>query len=56
MSVEAYNLDSLRKLIRSLQKENRVLRELLDKSKIPYGESEAFSNSSHCSLHSDTIG
>ena len=45
MSVEAYNLDSLRRLIRSLQKENRELKDLLDKSKIPYGESEAFSNS-----------
>jgi len=45
MSVEAYNLDSLRGLIRSLQKENRELRELLEKSKIPHSESEAFSNS-----------
>jgi hypothetical protein len=43
MSVEAYNLDSLRKLVRSLQRENKELRELLEKSEIPYGKSEAFS-------------
>jgi hypothetical protein len=43
MNVEAYNLDSLRVLIRNLQKENKALRKLLDKSQIPYGESEVFS-------------
>lgn len=32
MNVEVYNLDSLRKLVRNLQDENRKLRELLDKS------------------------
>jgi hypothetical protein len=35
MSVEAYNLDSLRKLVRNLQRENKELRELLQKSAIP---------------------
>ena len=45
MSIEAYNLDSLRRLIRSLQKENRELRKLLDRAKIPYSESEVFSTS-----------
>lgn len=36
MNIEAYNLDSLRKLVRSLQKENRKLREQLKKANIPY--------------------
>lgn len=34
MNVEAYDLDSLRKLVRSLQDENRRLKELLDKADI----------------------
>jgi len=44
MNIEAYNRDSLRKLIRDLQSENKELKELLSKAKIPYGESEAFSD------------
>lgn len=39
MNIEAYDLDSLRKLVRSLQNENRRLKELLDKADIAY-ESE----------------
>ena len=42
MNVEPYTLDSLRKIVRMLQKENNELRELLDKSKIPHDKSEAF--------------
>ena len=42
MNIEAYNLDSLRNLVRKLQKENNVLRNLLDKANIPYGDSTAF--------------
>ena len=42
MNVEAYNLDSLRKLIRDLQSENKALKMLLEKAGIPYAESEAF--------------
>lgn len=34
MNVEAYDLDSLRKLVRSLQDGNRRLKELLDKADI----------------------
>ena len=45
MNIEAYNLDSLRKLVRDLQKENRNLKELLDKADIPYAQSEAFLDS-----------
>ena len=45
MNVEAFNLDSLRVLVRSLQKENKELRALLEKSKIPCDKSEAFSTS-----------
>lgn len=44
MNVEAYNLDSLRKLVRELQEENKELRELLDNAGIPYAESEVFSD------------
>ena len=32
MNIEAYNLDSLRKLVRALQAENKELRELLEKA------------------------
>ena len=34
MNIETYNLDSLRKLVRDLQKENKELRLLLDKAEI----------------------
>lgn len=44
MNIEAYDVDSLRKLVRDLQWENKELRELLDKANIPYAESEAFSD------------
>lgn len=36
MNIEAYNLDSLRKLVRDLQKENKELRSLLNNAEIPY--------------------
>lgn len=36
MNIEAYNLDSLRKLVRSLQEENRRLKTQLDKANIVY--------------------
>ena len=36
MNIEAYNLDSLRRLVRSLQDENKRLKEQLDKANIPY--------------------
>ena len=42
MNIEAYNLDSLRKLVRTLQAENKELKELLQKANIPYAESAAF--------------
>lgn len=43
MNIEAYNVDSLRKLVRDLQEENKELRELLEKADIPYAKSEVFS-------------
>lgn len=43
MKIEAYNLDSLRKLVRNLQKENQELRGLIDRAHIPYAKSEVFS-------------
>lgn len=42
MNIEAYNLDSLRKLVRDLQKENKELRSLLNHAEIPYSNSEVF--------------
>lgn len=45
MNVEAYNLDSLRKLVRDLQKENKELKQLLSDSGIAYTQTEVFSDS-----------
>lgn len=42
MNIEAYNLDSLRKLVRSLQEENRRLKTQLDKANIAYEPSNVF--------------
>lgn len=42
MNVEAYDLDSLRKLVRSLQDENRRLKKLLDKEDIIYESENVF--------------
>ncbi|MCD8110348.1 MAG: DEAD/DEAH box helicase family protein [Clostridiales bacterium] len=42
MNIEAYNLDSIRKLVRDLQAENRELKELLDNAGISYAQSEVF--------------
>lgn len=42
MNIEAYDLDSLRKLVRSLQNENRRLKELLDKADIAYESENVF--------------
>lgn len=42
MNIEAYNLDSLRKLVRSLQNENKKLKEQLKKANIPYDSENIF--------------
>ena len=42
MNIEAYNLDSLRKLVRSLQEENRRLKAQLDKENIAYESFDVF--------------
>lgn len=42
MNIEAYDLDSLRKLVRSFQNENRRLKELLDKADIAYESENVF--------------
>jgi len=42
MNIEAYNLDSLRKLVRDLEKENKSLKALLERADIPYAQSEVF--------------
>lgn len=44
MSIEAENLDSLRKLIRELQEENTFLKEKLRKANIAYPESTVFND------------
>ena len=35
MNIEAYNLDTFRKLVRDLQKENKELRALLHRANVP---------------------
>lgn len=42
MNIEAYNLDSLRKLVRSLQNENKKLKEQLEKANVPYEAENVF--------------
>lgn len=42
MHIQAYNLDSLRKIIRSLQDENRRLRDQLSRANIPCETSNIF--------------
>lgn len=42
MQIEAYNLDSLRKLVRGLQDENRRLKEQLDKAGMAYEPENVF--------------
>ena len=44
MKVDGYDLDSLRKLVRNLQAENKELRALLKNANIPCGASEAFAD------------
>lgn len=36
MNIEAYDKDSLRKIVRRLERENKSLKEKLDKANIPY--------------------
>ncbi len=42
MNIEAYNLDSLRQLVRDLQRENRKLKNQLDKANIAYDSESIF--------------
>lgn len=42
MHIEGYNLESLRKLVRSLQKENEGLKGILKNAGIPFQESSYF--------------
>jgi hypothetical protein len=42
MNITAYNLDSLRRLVRSLLSENRRLKEQLKSAKIPYEAENIF--------------
>lgn len=42
MNIEAYNLDSLRRLVRSLQDENKKLKAQLDKANIAYESEHVF--------------
>ena len=42
MNIEAYDIDSLRKLVRSLQNENTALKSQLQKANIPYEEISHF--------------
>lgn len=42
MNLKAYDVDSLRKIVRELQEENEELREQLHRQNIPAAESQAF--------------
>ena len=42
MNIEAYDAESLRKLVRLLEYENRLLKEKLKKENIPYDEVNPF--------------
>ena len=42
MNIEAFNTDTLRKLVRNLQDENKKLKEKLDEANIPYEEIHLF--------------
>lgn len=42
MNVDAYNLDSLRTLVRKLEKENQNLRQKLSEANIPYNSENIF--------------
>ena len=45
LNVEAYDAESLRKIVRLLEHENRVLKEKLEKENIPYDEVQPFEES-----------
>ena len=42
MNIEAYDAESLRKLVRILEYENRILKDKLKKENIPYDEVNPF--------------
>ena len=42
MNIEAYNVDSLRRLVRSLQRENRELKSKLEKAGLPFADTNFF--------------
>ena len=46
MNIDAYNLDSLRALVRKLEKENQNLKQKLNEANIPYSSENIFDNSS----------
>lgn len=53
MNIEAYDQDSLRKLVRDLQKENRLLKKLLVQANIPYEENDVFDSHGSCKENYD---
>ena len=42
MNIDAYNLDSLRTLVRKLEKENQNLKQKLNEANIPYSSENIF--------------
>lgn len=48
MNIEAYDAESLRKLVRLLEYENRLLKDKLKKENIPYEEIEAYGKVGKC--------
>ena len=46
MNIDSYNLDSLRALVRKLEKENQSLKQKLSEANIPYDSENIFSETS----------
>ena len=46
MNIEQYNLDSLRKLVRDLQKENTALKAQLEKAGLSFNTEDVFAEKS----------
>lgn len=42
MNIGSYDLDSLRKLVRKLEKENQQLKSILKREKIPFSKEDIF--------------
>ena len=56
MNIEAYDAESLRKLVRLLEYENRLLKEKLKKENIPYDEVTIYNRGDGETLFFNVLG